>query len=986
MLYTFHDYVLDPQRHELRQQGVPVPLERKAYHVLVYLVQRADRLVTKRELLEAVWPEVYVNDSAVACCIGAVRQAVGDRRETQGVIRTVHGQGYRFVAPVVVQPDAAGATSPADPAPPVPAPAAVPVPPAPAPVLLVGRAAEVAQLQACWGQAQQGGRQLVFVTGEAGIGKTTVVDAFLAQVGAAQSVRIGRGQCIEHYGAGEAYLPVLEALGRLGRAPGGEHLVTCLRQYAPTWLLHLPALRPPEASAAGTHSLPGVTRERMVRELAEALEALAAAQPLVLVLEDLHWSDPSTVEALALLARRRDAAQLLVLGTYRPVELIVYDHPLKTVKQELLAHGQCVEIPMGYLPQEAVAAYLARRGVASEDRDGVAAFVYRRTDGHPLFMVQVVDDLAQQGRLQTPVPLMAEGTGGEAVDLVLPQGLRHFLEAQLGRLDAVAQEVLAVGSVAGAEFSVAGVAVGVQTAPEAVEAVCERLARQGQFLEGRGLVEWPDGTVGGRYGWRHALYQEVVYARLGAGRQARWHRVIGERLEQAYGARAPEMAAELALHFQRGQDATRAVRYLQQAAETTARRQAPHEVIALLTTALDLLATLPETPARAQQELAMQLALGTALGKIKGLAAPELEQIHAWVRALGAQVGETPQHLQIVLGVYWFHLVRGALSTAQELGEELVQLAQRTARPADLLTAYTALGYTAFLRGDYGAAQTHCAQGMTRLDPLTQRAQAVRSGYAMGVDGLSIAANTLWCLGFPVQAEQCNQEALALAQAVGHPQSLAFAYLFAIYVQQRRREVPAVQAQAEALVTLATAQGFPHFVGYGTFWQGWALARQGQHAGGLAQMYQGLAAMVATGSLVAQPLYLVWLAEATGQAGDVEAGLRLLADALETCTTTGRGDGLAEAYRLHGELLLQSGGQPPAAEAAACFPQALTVARRQQAKSWELRAATSLSRLWQQQGKRQEAYDVLAPIYHWFTEGFDTADLQDAKTLLDTLA
>ena len=235
------DYVLDTQRHELRQQGVPVPLERKAYQVLLYLVQQADRLVTKGELLEAVWPAVYVNDSAVARCIGAVRQAVGDRRATQRVIRTVHGQGYRFVAPVVAH-DADPGAPPA--APPESVPAAVPPPLAPPgpPAPLVGRGAEVAQLHACWAQAQQGVRQLVFVTGEAGIGKTTVVDAFVAQVGTAPPVWIGRGQCIEHYGAGEAYLPLLEALGQLGRAPGGERLVAGLRQYAPTWLAQLPGV------------------------------------------------------------------------------------------------------------------------------------------------------------------------------------------------------------------------------------------------------------------------------------------------------------------------------------------------------------------------------------------------------------------------------------------------------------------------------------------------------------------------------------------------------------------------------------------------------------------------------------------------------------------------------------------------------------------------------------------------------------------------
>jgi predicted ATPase len=552
-------------------------------------------------------------------------------------------------------------------------------------------------------------------------------------------------------------------------------------------------------------------------------------------------------------------------------------------------------------------------------------------------------------------------------------------------LETTAQQVLEGGSVAGAEFVVASVAAGLEIAPAAVEAVCEALARQGQFLEDRGLVEWPDGTVSGRYGWRHALYQEAVYQRLGAGRQARWHRRVGERLEQAYGRRVHEIAAELALHFQRGQDPRQAVQYLGQAAENAAQRQAPHEVIALLTTALAHLATFPETPARAQQELDLQLALRVALNDVKGPGAPELEPIYARLRVLGAQVGETPQHVQLWMGFYWFHFARGELSATREVGEELVRLAQRSARPRDLLAASSALGYTLFLQGDYGAAQTLLAQGIALREAPTPRAQAVHYGHAAGVYGLAITANTLWCLGYPAQAEQRSGEALELAQVLGSPQSLAFAHLFAVHLHQRRREVWAAQAQAAALLTLATTQGFPHFVGYGTFWQGWALARQGQWVVGLAQMHEGLAALVTTGSLAARPLYLVWLAEATGQGGDVEAGLRLLDEALEACATYGRGDGLAEAHRLRGELLLQAGGVLQVAAAEACFQQALSIARRQQARAWELRAAISLSRLWQQHGQQPEARELLAPIYHWFTEGFDTADVQEAQVLLAEL-
>jgi len=262
---------------------------------------------------------------------------------------------------------------------------------------------------------------------------------------------------------------------------------------------------------------------------------------------------------------------------------------------------------------------------------------------------------------------------------------------------------------------------------------------------------------------------------------------------------------------------------------------------------------------------------------------------------------------------------------------------------------------------------------------------ALRQGDAPGVGGLAHAAPTLWCLGYPAQAVRWSQEALALAQGLAHPYSLAVTRFWAAYLHHRRREAPAAQAQAEALLTLATAQGFSLYVGYGTWLRGWALAIQGQGEAGLAQMHQGLAAILATGQMLAQPRGLVLLAEATGHTGQVAEGLRLLAESLAALEASGHGDLLAEAYRLKGEFLLRQ-ALPDAFQAEACFQQALAVARHQQAKSWELRVALSLSRLWQRQGKRIEARELLVPIYDWFTEGFDTADLQEAKALLTALA
>ncbi len=368
----------------------------------------------------------------------------------------------------------------------------------------------------------------------------------------------------------------------------------------------------------------------------------------------------------------------------------------------------------------------------------------------------------------------------------------------------------------------------------------------------------------------------------------------------------------------------------------------------------------------------------------KGYAAPAVEQTYTRARALCTRVGDTPQILPALRGLCQFYRNQGALPIARALGEQLYRLVQREVAPTPHLEVHEALGGILFYLGEYAAARTHLEQGIALTDPAAERAQALHHGVALGVTCLVVVANALWCLGYPAQAVRRSQEALAQAQALAHPYSLAVTQFYTAYLHYHCRDAPAVQALAETLLSLATAQGFSLYVGLGTLWRGWALAMQGQGEAGLAQMHQGLAVVLATGTTLVQPLCLVPLAEMVGHAGQVAEGLHLLDEALAVLETSGRGDLLAEVYRLQGTLLLRQ-ATPDAAQAETCFQQALTVACRQQAKSWELRAAMSLACLWQQQGKRATAYDLLAPIYGWFTEGFDTPDLQDAKALLGEL-
>ncbi|HEV8712460.1 MAG TPA: hypothetical protein VGX03_06490 [Candidatus Binatia bacterium] len=756
--------------------------------------------------------------------------------------------------------------------------------------------------------------------------------------------------------------------------------------------------------------------------MAEAIEALTAKRPLMLVFEDLHWSDHSTLELLAYLARRRERARLLVVGTYRPTEVIVSGHPLKGVTQELQVHGHCEELRLELLTEGDVADYVAGQFTAgvrghrhspaeAASFQQLAKVIHRRTDGNALFMVNMIEHLVREGLIVEQEGHWRVKGNVETLDGDVPESLRQLIARQIERLSEEEQQVLEVASVAGTEFAVAAVAAGCKLETEAVEESREELAWQEHFLQERGVAEWPDGTVSGRYQFCHALYQNVLYGRMAEARRMRLHRQIGEREEAGYGERAREIAAELAVHFERGRDYHKAIQYLQQAGENALRRSAYREAISLLTKGLELLKADPEAPERLQRELALQIPLGLVLTGLKGQAASETGAAFRRAHELSRHLGDFPQLFTALAGLRRFYAGQGELPTTRELAQQMLAVAQRVRDPALLVEAHHALGNTLYWLGEFVAARAQLEQGIAVHDLQQHRSLVFLHGVDPGVQCRNYAVHVLWLLGYPDQALQRSQEALTLARELAHPNNLAFALMFAAMFHQFGRERHAVQERTKAFLALATEQGFGQLLAHGTILWGWTLAEQGQAEEGIAQIRQGLAAWRATGAQLRLPRFLAMLAEAYGKAGQAEEGLSALAEALAVMDKTGEREYETELYRLKGELTLQQSSvqinhktkdkeqrakiprtrpQTPSpraeAEAGACFHKAIEVARRQSAKSLELRAVMSLSRLWQQQGKKKQARQMLAEIYGWFTEGFDTADLREARMLLDELA
>jgi tetratricopeptide (TPR) repeat protein len=630
----------------------------------------------------------------------------------------------------------------------------------------------------------------------------------------------------------------------------------------------MPALLSPPKLEALWRKMAGATQERMLREMAEALETLTGAgamrEPslLVLVLEDLQWSDHSTLELIAALARRREKARLLVIGTSRPVETLETEHPLRAVMQELQLHQQCKELRLELLTEAAVEEYLAVRSpggaTGRPSLQQLARRVHQRTEGNPLFMVNVVDYLIAGGIL---VEHRGQwGARQEEEQIKVPENIRQMIVKQIERLSPEEQRVLEVASAAGAEFSAAAVAAAVEAEISEVEEKCEGLARRAQFLQVSGVSEWPDGTVAARYRFLHALYQEVLYGRVTAGRRQRLHQRIGEREETAYGTQAGELATELAMHFERGRDYHRAVRYLQQAGENAQRRSAHREAINHLTKGLELLKALPHTPERAEQELRLQVTLGPSLISTKGYGVPEVERAYTRARELCRQVGETPQLFPVLLGLLIFYTVRAEYQTAHELGERCLSLAQRVQDPALITATQSVLPIIMLFLGELTVARAHAEQGIASYDP-----QQPRSWLDHGVACLSEAAWVLWLLGYPDQALRRSDEMLTLAQELSHPFSFAYALFFASGLHQLRRETHAAQERAETAITLSTEQGFPTWLANGMVLRGWALAEQGGKEEGIAQIREGLAARQAMGEELLRPYFLALLAEAYGR-------------------------------------------------------------------------------------------------------------------------
>ena len=573
---AFGPFRLDEISQCLWRDEERISLAPKTFSVLKYLVSNPGKLVTQDELLQAVWPETFVQPEVLRKYVQELRRVLGDPPKNPMYIETLPKRGYRFLAAVANQ---TGALSARPLRPMTSAPVSAPP----------GRAGVLNELEEYFDKALVGQRQMILITGEPGIGKTTVVDAFQRMAASREGVRVVRGQCAEGFGGKEAYYPVLEATGQLVRGPGSAAVIQVLTSQAPSWLIQFPALLGPGQREALQRELLGATRERMVREICEAFDTITADAAVVLILEDLHWVDASTLDLLSALARRRAHARLLVLGTYRPVEVILSQSPLKGLKQDLVIHRLCHEIVLERLTESDVRSYLAGEVSGGAVPEGLAALVHLHSDGNPLFMTAITADLIEKGLLRKSSGGWVLGKPLEEIRPGVPDTLQQMLEVQVDQLSDLERRVLMSATIAGQRFSAWAISAILNMDVAAAEETCEEFAQHRHFLaSGR-----PAGLLGADqsapYEFRHSLYREALLRRVPPAQRAQMHRALAEKAERLVGPRSYEFASELALHFEHGRDPTRAAHYLVITAENASRRYGHGDALAALLHARELL-------------------------------------------------------------------------------------------------------------------------------------------------------------------------------------------------------------------------------------------------------------------------------------------------------------------------------------------------------------------------------------------------------------
>lgn len=950
----FGAFELDEENARLTRDRRALPVAPKAFEVLCTLARDPGRLVTKSALLDAVWGHQHVSESVLKTVISELRDALGDDPRQPTVIETVPRRGYRFCATVAPAISAVGvATEPST-------PHGFDRP-------LVGRSVPLARLVEAWKSACSGTRQVFWVAGEPGIGKSTLVDHFEGSLGDA---RCARGQCVEQHGPAEPYLPVLEALGMLCR--DDPSLEALLRSVAPTWMLQLPWVGSETDRAVLHRELAGVGQERMLREFGELLERIARDRPVLLVTEDLHWSDHATLHLVNHFARRRDPARVLWLSTFRLAEIVAFDHPLKALRHELRLHRLCSEVVLEPLSEQDVAGLVALRFPGEDVAESVVRELHARTDGLPLFLVNVMDEVANRDAdAASDEHPVARALAGARV----PESLAGVIDLHVARLAPEEQRLLQAASLYGVEFRAAALAPMLDVDAANVESACERLAEHGQWLSSLDVTRQADGTFGGRYAFRHALYRHVLYQGLGSVRRAQWHASAAEWLEQARAEDGCVTPAELAVHYEASHQLLRALACYAEAAQSAMRRFAPREALALATRGLDLVDRCPEESQREVLLLTLTAIQGVSSAQAIGVASLEAKRAFEQAREMLDRQPGHPMRGMVLHALGIVFLVRGEYADAIRLGEHMYAIWEQESHPVLLLSACSVLGQAFALLGRNEAACRWLEKGVDACESLGDAALHAAFMVDPAVTLYAALSIPLVHLGRIDEARQRHESAMARARRLREPMAQLVANWFGALFELRLGNPGPVAVMAREMGRLADDAALEQGIAPSEWFGGWAQAFEGSPREGSERILRARQRSVAVGMRSGEPEVLAYAAEAMILAGSwAEAG-SILEEAIGSAQSTGEDVYLVQMHILRSRI---SAARGEAMRARTALLAAAEIAQSQSAPWLELMAWVEACGM----GGTDDDVRALKQVFDGISQGQDTALYVRARAVL----
>jgi len=848
----FGEFELDQGNARLLRDGSPVALAPTPFELLCALARKPGSMLTKHTLLDDVWGHRFVSDSVLKGAISDIRTALGDDPRQPRFIETVPRRGYRFVAqPLAARPDER------------PLAAELPVSgsdslPGVASSDFIGRATEIGRLQRAWEGAQAGRRTLFWVAGEPGIGKTTLIEQFVARSG---DIALARGTCVQSFGAGEPYHAVLEAIAELGRRD--ETVVPLLRDIAPTWLLQLPWLSTAELREALQRELVGVHPERMLREMGEFLDRYTEHRPLLLVTEDLHWADRATTQLVDYVARRRGFARFMWLATFRLTEVIAMDHPLGTLRHELRMNGLCEEIMLDSFSERETAAFLAARAPELAQDEAVVRALHDRTEGVPLFVASLSGDVASRMR--------SSGlTAAELTDLPVPQGLSALIDQYLGRLDGNRRALLGAAAVCGLQFRVETLAGALDRDVLEVSEVCDALAREQGWL-----------APGDDYAFRHALYRQALLDRTTPPARVELHRRVATALERERAMGTAIAASELAAHFEQGRVPLSALGYFAEAAQVALQQLRPDECLSLSERGLGLVPQTASGPERVAHELTLGTLRGVAAFHTLGAGNVAFD---AFARA-STLLGETPDHPMrglLLHGLGFLLNLRAEYDEAILTAARAEALGEATGDALLTVATGTVQGQAHMMQGRHEVARRALERTLPALATLADASETRLYGFIADpqVTARAVLSLPLMHLGLVRQARAHLDAAYARARTLGQPMAVMVTMWFDALLEVRLENAGRVASLAEEMQALVDEYALAQGRTAARWFKGWADARLGQPREGFLRIREAYEENIALGMVSGATETLTYAADALIAAGDFDGAQAQLDEAL----------------------------------------------------------------------------------------------------------